>query len=148
MVHRNESTGAEEHGVAIETAEPLQFAIPFTTVEQVRVSIAQIERLCRGLHATVHVIRVCLVPYILPLATPPVQPLTLLHQMAGLSTELPLVLDVRLGREFVPCLLSGLPENAIFVLTAKTRWIWGRERQIARQLRRAGRHVCLFKEGK
>jgi hypothetical protein len=133
--------------VGFETSRPIEVVIPFTTMAQVQASLKDAARLCTGLDANVRVVRVVVVPYPLDLDRPAVPVSSIVDEMAGLSCDLPLTLDVRLSREKLPTLVDAMGTHPLVLLTTKRRVWRTKEERLALALQSAGHEVLMSYEG-
>ncbi|MBV9269320.1 MAG: hypothetical protein JO061_24330 [Acidobacteriaceae bacterium] len=122
---------------------PLEVIIPFTTVKMSQAALRYAEQLCSGVQASVRVVKVVVVPFPLDLEKPAVPPRFVAQQLSSLRCNLPLTIDIRLGRERIPALTSAFAANTIALMVTPKRWWTTKEERLAKKLKRAGRDVLL-----
>jgi hypothetical protein len=120
---------------------PLDLVVPFTTPDLTRIAIKAAERLSPGLHASVRLLKVQLVPF--PLQQSPVHLGFLKRQLEAFQSELPLSAHILLAREYEPDLMRALGPGSIVILASKCRPWRTRSESLAAKLRRGGHQVVL-----
>jgi hypothetical protein len=121
----------------------IEVVIPFTGMAATQAALWQADRLCSGLNASIRIVRVLLVPYPLDLDHPPSSVSFAAEQLATLTCELTLKLDIRLSRERVPALLDAVTDRSLVLLVSKRRLWRTKEERLARALNRRGYPVLL-----
>lgn len=140
-----ESPGAPTH-LAPPDYRGVEVVIPFTGMVQAQAALRHASRLCSGLDASIRIVRVLVVPYPLDLDHPPSSVAFAAEQLASLSCELPLTLDIRLSRERVPALFDSLADRSLVLMATKRRWWRTKEQRLARALKHRGHQVLLSYE--
>src|SRR5580698_2499395 len=121
----------------------LDIVIPFTTPELTRAAIDAANSMGAGLHATLRLVRVQVVPFELDLNRPPVFIDFLKEQLDGFESALPIAGEVRLARDFEDGLKGTLGADSVVILATKQRpWRTSTER-LSRSLRRSGYRTIL-----
>ena len=138
----NKQFGFEAIEQAHHEAE-LDLVVPFTTLELTRVALDAANRLGAGLHATLRLVKVQVVPYPLQLTQPPVFIDFLKSQLARFQSELPVSREIFLTRDFEEGLLGTLGRDSIVILASGKRLWRTRSERLAASLRRAGYKVVL-----
>jgi hypothetical protein len=138
----NKPFGLEAIEQAHHEAE-LDLVVPFTTPELTRVALDAANRLGTGLHATLRLVKVQVVPYPLELTQPPVFIDFLKSQLARFQSELPVSREIFLTRDFEEGLVGTLGRDSIVILASGKRLWRTRSERLAASLRRAGCKVVL-----
>jgi hypothetical protein len=138
----NKPFGLEAIEQAHHEAE-LDLVVPFTTPELTRVALDAANRLGTGLHATLRLVKVQVVPYPLELTQPPVFIDFLKSQLARFQSELPVSREIFLTRDFEEGLVGTLGRDSIVILASGKRLWRTRSERLAASLRRAGYKVVL-----
>lgn len=139
------------HGYATpaleETAEPkLNICVVFTSVESTLAALRHAGDLATSLGARITLLALQVVPYPLPLESPPVLLDWNDRRFRAIATESPVETIVRLYlcRDSFETLKSALAPKSVVVIGAGKRWWFRiREKKLARKLRRAGHEVIL-----
>jgi hypothetical protein len=122
----------------------LDIVIPFTTPELTRAAINAANCMGAGLHASLRLVRIQVVPFELELNRPPVFVDFLKEQLAGFESALPIAGEVRLARDFEDGLKGTLGPDSVVILATKQRpWRTSTER-LSRSLRRSGYRTILI----
>jgi hypothetical protein len=122
----------------------LDLVVPFTTPELTRAALDAANRMGGGLNATLRLVKVQVVPFPLDLVQSPVYIDFLKSQLAQFRSELPVVGEIRLAREFEAGLLSSLGRGSVVILATHKRLWRTRTERLAATLRRAGHKVVLI----
>jgi len=130
-----------------EADQKLNIAVVFTSVESTLAALREAGNLASSLGARIKLVVPQVVPYPLPLETPPVLVEFNEKRFRVIASESPVETGVQiyLCRDRVETLTSVLKPGSIVVLGGRKRWWPTRDERLARQLRRAGYEV-LFKE--
>ncbi len=125
----------------------LAVAVIFTTVAATIAALRQAGALASRLGARITLLAPQIVPYPLPLASPPVLLDFNERRFQLIAEESPVETDVHiyLCRDPLEALRGALPPRSLVVLGGRRRWWPTREKRLARQLRRAG-HEVVFTE--
>ena len=122
----------------------IDLVVPFTTPELTRIALAAADRMGSGLHATLRLVKVQVVPFPMDLDQSPVYLEFLKQQLAQFDSALPRSAEIRLAREFEPGLLGTLNPESVVVLAAPKRLWKTRNERLAASLRRTGHKVVLI----
>ena len=125
----------------------LDLVVPFTTPEFTRVALDAANRMGGGLNPTLRLVKVQVVPFPLDLDQSPVYIDFLKSQLAQFRSELPVVGEIRLAREFEAGLLGTLGRDSVVILATRKRPWRTRNKRLAATLRRAGHKVVLVAKG-
>ena len=125
----------------------LDLVVPFTTPELTRVALDAANRMGGGLNATLRLVKVQVVPFPLDLDQSPVYIDFLKDQLTHFQSELPVVGEIRLAREFEAGLLGTLGRDSVVILAAPKRPWRTRNERLAASLRRTGHKVVLVTQG-
>jgi hypothetical protein len=145
-------TGRPAQPIGEETEQKLNIAVVFTSVESTLPALKEAGNLANSLGARIKLVVPQVVPYPLPLETPPVLVEFNENRFRVMASESPVETSVQvyLCRDRFETLASVLKPGSIVVLGGKkrrwpTRLVPSKDERLARQLRRAGYEV-LFKE--
>jgi hypothetical protein len=127
----------------------LNIAVVFTSVDSTLAALKEAGNLANSLGARITLVVPQVVPYPLPLESPPVPVLFNENRFRVLASRSPVETSVHtyLGRDRFQTLTSVLKAGSIVVLGGRKRWWPTKDETLARKLRRAGYEV-LFKETK
>jgi hypothetical protein len=133
--------------VAPETEQKLNIAVVFTSVEATLAALKEAGRLADSLHARVELVVPQVVPYPLPLESPPVLIDFNEKRFRIIASQSPVETSVRiyLCRDAAETLHKVLRPGSLVVMGGRRRWWPTREEAMARTLRKAG-HEVFFKE--
>ena len=134
---------------ADEADQKLNIAVVFTSVESTLAALKEAGNLANSLGARITLVVPQVVPYPLPLETPPVLVEFNEKRFRVMASESPVETSVQiyLCRDRFETLTSVLKPGSIVVVGGRKRWWPTKDETLARQLRRAGYEV-LFKETK
>jgi hypothetical protein len=140
-------TGHPTRPIGEEVDQKLNIAVVFTSVESTLAALKEAGNLANSLGARIRLVVPQVVPYPLPLETPPVLVEFNENRFRVMASESPVETSVQvyLCRDRFETLTSALKPGSIVVLGAKKRWWPTNDKRLARRLRRAGYEV-LFKE--
>ena len=143
------ATGYPARPIAEETDQQLNIAVVFTSVESTLAALKEAGNLANSLGARIKLVVPQVVPYPLPLETPPVLVEFNENRFRVMASESPVETSVQiyLCRDRFETLTSVLKPGSIVVVGGRKRWWPTKDELLARQLRRAGYEV-LFKETK
>jgi hypothetical protein len=130
----------------VEAAPRLNIAVVYTSREATLAAIGEAERLAGNLSARLDLIVPQVVPYPLPLESPPVLvdfSEQRLRELAGQS-RVEIAVRIYLCRDSGETLAQVLRPGSLVVLAGRRRWWPTRESGLARKLKRAG-HEVVFK---
>jgi hypothetical protein len=141
------ATGRPAQPIGVETDQKLNIAVVFTSVESTLPALKEAGNLANSLGARIKLVVPQVVPYPLPLETPPVRAEFNENRFRVMASESPVETSVQiyLCRDRFEALTSALKPGSIVVLGGKKRWWPTNDERLARKLRRAGYEV-LFKE--
>jgi len=140
-------TSRPARSIGEEAAQNLNIAVVFTSVESTLAALKEAGNLANSLGAQIKLVVPQVVPYPLPLETPPVLVEFNANRFRAIASESAVETGVQiyLCRNRFETLASVLKPGSIVVLGGKKRWWPTKDELLARQLRRAGYEV-LFKE--
>jgi hypothetical protein len=141
------ATGRPALPIREEADQKLNVAVVFTTVEPTLAALKEAGALANSLGTRIKLVVPQVVPYPLPLDSPPVLVEFNENRFRVIASESPVETSVQiyLCRDRFEMLKSALQPGSIVVLGGRKRWWPTKEERLARQLRRAGYEV-LFKE--
>jgi hypothetical protein len=133
----------------VEADQQLNIAVVFTSVESTLAALKEAGSLANSLGARIKLVVPQVVPYPLPLETPPVLVEFNENRFRVMASQSPVETSVQiyLCRDRFQTLTAALTPGSIVVLGGRKRWWPTKDETLARQLRRAGYEV-LFKETK
>ncbi len=125
----------------------LEVAVVFTSVSATLAALNRAAVLAQSLSARIALLVPQVVPYPLPLESPPVLLDFSQRRFQVIAAEVPVQTGVRiyLCRDRLEALKTALAPRSLVVLGGSRRWWLGAEQRLARQLRRAG-HEVVFTE--
>ncbi|HTP86712.1 MAG TPA: hypothetical protein VMJ34_07190 [Bryobacteraceae bacterium] len=123
----------------------LGITVVFTSTEHTTHALRKAAALATRLSAQITLVVPQVVPYPLPLSSPPVLLDFNERRLSAIAAECPVETTVRLYlcRDPLETLRSVLLPRSLIVIGAKKHWWPTREKQLARMLRRAGHEVLL-----
>jgi hypothetical protein len=136
------------HADATEVDRGLNLSVVFTSVESTLAALKEAGSLASSLGARITLVVPQVVPYPLPLETPPVLIDFNEKCFRVIASQNPVETSVHvyLCRDRIQALTSVLNPGSIVVLGGRKRWWWPTYDQVlARELRRTG-HEVIFKE--
>src|SRR5450631_2554179 len=141
------ATGRPARPVGNGADQKLNIAVVFTSVESTLAALKEAGNLANSLGARITLVVPQVVPYPLPLETPPVLVEFNEKRFRVMASESPVETSVQiyLCRDRFETLTSVLAPGSIVVLGGRRRWWPTKDELLARQLRRAGYEV-VFKE--
>jgi hypothetical protein len=140
-------TGHPTRPIGEEADQKLNIAVVFTSVESTLAAVKEAGNLANSLGAKITLVVPQVVPYPLPLETPPVLVEFNEHRFRVLASESPVETSVQvyLCRDRLEMLLRTLSPNSLVVIGGRKKWWPTNEKLTARRLRKAG-HKVLFIE--
>jgi hypothetical protein len=143
------ATGHPAHRTTVEADQQLNIAVVFTSVESTLAALKEAGNLANSLGARITLVVPQVVPFPLPLETPPVLVEFNENRFRVMASESPVETSVQifLCRDRFETLAAVLKPGSIVVVGGRKRWWPTKDETLARQLRRAGYEV-LFKETK
>jgi hypothetical protein len=141
------ATGHPARPVGEEADQKLNIAVVFTSVESTLAALKEAGNLANSLSARITLVVPQVVPYPLPLETPPVLVEFNENRFRVMASKSPVETSVQiyLCRDRFETLTSVLKPGSIVVVGGRKRWWPTKDEVLARRLRRAGYEV-LFKE--
>jgi len=141
------ATGFPKREVENEADQKLNIAVVFTSGDATLAALREAGKLASSLGARIKLVVPQVVPYPLPLESPPVLVEFNEKRFRVIASESPVETSVHiyLCRDRSETLISVLKPGSIVVLGGRRRWWPTKEKHLARRLRRAGYEV-LFKE--
>jgi len=124
---------------------PLMITVLYTTPEATGVALTSAAALAGNLGATIRLVIMRIVPFPLPLNTPPV-PIEFSERHARkLARRVGVVPEVQIldCRDREEALLKILPSQSVVVMGVRHRWFPTRQTRLARMLRGKGHEVVL-----
>jgi hypothetical protein len=130
-----------------ESQHRLEIDVVFTSASPTIAALKNAGALAHRLSARITLIVPQIVPYPLPLESPPVLLDMSERRFREIATESPVetTVQIYLCRDRLETLKSVLAPHSLVVIGGRRRWWPTRERNLARQLRRAG-HEVFFTE--
>ena len=130
-----------------ETASRLNVAVVFTSVEATLAALKQAGALANRLRGRITLVVPQIVPFPLPLTSPPVMLDWNERRFRVIASESPVETTVMiyLCRDRVETLTTVLTPRSLVVIGGRRRWWATAEQRLARRLRRAG-HEVIFTE--
>jgi len=143
------ATGDPTPLAGVEVDQQLKIAVVFTSVESTLAALKEAGNLAGSLGARITLVVPQVVPFPLPLETPPVLVEFNENRFRVMASESPVETSVQifLCRDRFETLAAVLKPGSIVVVGGRKRWWPTKDEVLARQLRRAGYEV-LFKETK
>jgi hypothetical protein len=140
-------TGHPTRPIGEDADQKLNIAVLFTSVESTLAALKEAGDLANHLGAQITLVVPQVVPYPLPLQSPPVRAEFSERRFRVIASESPVETTVRiyLCRDRLAALESALRPGSIVVLGGRKRWWPTKNEILARRLRRAGYEV-IFKE--
>ena len=141
------ATGQPGRSPAEEAGQKLNIAVIFTSVEATLAALKEAGTLANSLGARITLLVPQVVPYPLPLESPPVLLDFNEKRFRVIASESPVETSVRiyLCRDRFETLASVLSPGSLVVLGGRKRWWPTRAKSLARKLRSVG-HEVVFKE--
>jgi hypothetical protein len=142
-------TGHPTQPTRVEADQQLNIAVVFTSVESTLAALKEAGNLANSLGARITLVVPQVVPFPLPLETPPVLVEFNENRFRVMASKSPVETSVQifLCRDRFETLAAVLKPGSIVVLGGRKRWWPTKDESLARQLRHAGYEV-LFKETK
>jgi hypothetical protein len=139
------SFGRPEAPAADQDGPRLIISVIFTTVESTLVALRKASVLANRLSARITLVVPQVVPYPLPLDSPPVQREWNERRFRVTASDKPVEMAVHiyLCRDPLDTLITVLPPRSLIVVGGRKRWWPTREKKLAQRLRRAGHEVIL-----
>jgi hypothetical protein len=136
-----------ERPIAAETDQRLNIAVVFTSAEATLIALKEAGALASSLGARVTLVVPQVVPFPLPLESPPVLLDFNESRFRQIAAQSPVETSVQiyLCRDGLATLMKVLTPSSLVVIGGKRRWWPTRERSLVRRLRKAG-HEVVFKE--
>jgi hypothetical protein len=141
------STGHPDQPSTTKADQQLSIGVIFTSVESTLAALKEAGTLATSLGARITLLVPQVVPYPLPLESPPVLLEFNERRFRLLASQSPVETTVRiyLCRDGLETLVNVLSPGSIVVIGGQKRWWPTQEKKLARHLRQAG-HEVFFKE--
>lgn len=133
--------------IAEEAAARLSISVVFTSVEATLAALAEAGRLATSLRARITLLVPQVVPYVLPLESPPVLLEWNERRFEMIARQSPVETTVRiyLCRDRIETVRSALSSGSLVVVGCRKTWWPSSEKRLAYKLRRYGHEVILAK---
>ena len=130
-----------------ESEHQLDVSVVFTSAEATSAALRHAGALADRLNARIRLVAPQVVPYHLPLESPPVLLDFSEHRLLEIARESPVetTIQIYLCRDAWEALKNVLAPHSLVVIGGKRRWWRTREESLARRLHRAG-HEVVFTE--
>jgi hypothetical protein len=140
-------TGHPARPIGEEADRKLNIAVVFTSVEPTLAALQEAGNLANNLGARITLVVPQVVPYPLPLETPPILVQFNERRFQVIAQESPAETSVQiyLCRDRLQMLLRWLSPNSLVVIGGRKKWWPTSEKLLARRLRQAG-HKVIFIE--
>jgi hypothetical protein len=138
-------TGVPARPLTEEIGSKLEISVVFTSVDATLAALKEAADLANSLGGRITLIVPQVVPYPLPLTSPPVlvdfneRRLRVLAGQSRVETRV----SIYLCRDALPTLLSVLKPHSLIVVGSRKRWWPTAEKRLAAKLRRAGHEVMV-----
>jgi hypothetical protein len=141
------ATGHPSRPIREGADQKLNISVVFTSVESTLAALKEAGNLANMLGARIMLVAPQVVPFPLPLETPPVLVEFNENRFRVLASQSPVETSVQiyLCRDRFETLISVLKPGSIVILGGPKRWFPTKDERLARRLRRAGYEV-IFKE--
>ena len=128
-----------------EVDQRLSMSVVFTSLDPTRAALRQAGALAHSLDARITLLVPQVVPYSLPLETPPVLIEFSEKRLRAIASQSPVETTVKIYwcRDSLGTLNQILRRDSVVIIGAKKRWWPGPEKRLARHLRRSGHQVLL-----
>jgi len=138
--------GRPTRPIGEEADQKLNVAVVFTSVESTLAALKEAGTLANSLGARITLVVPQVVPYPLPLESPPILVEFNENRFRVIASESPVETNVQvyLCRDRVELLLGMLSPNSLVVVGARKKWWPTSEKRMARRLRQAGHKVILM----
>ena len=145
--HWGPQTGYPVRSIREETDQKLNIAVVFTSVESTLAALKEAGNLANSLGARIKLVVPQVVPYPLPLESPPVLVEFNENRFRVIANQCPVETSVHiyLCRDRFETLAEALQPGSVVVLGGRKRWWHTKDERLAGKLRAAGYEV-LFKE--
>jgi hypothetical protein len=139
--------GRPTRPIGEEADQKLNIAVVFTSVESTLAALKEAGNLANSLGARITLVVPQVVPYPLPLETPPVLVEFNEHRFRVIASEslVETGVQIYLCRDRLEMLLAKLSPNSLVVIGGRKKWWPTTEKLMARRLRQAG-HKVIFIE--
>jgi len=136
-----------ERPAATESDLKLNIAVVFTSVAATLAALKEAGTLASSFWARITLVVPQVVPYPLPLESPPVLVEFNENRFRQIAAQSPVetTVEIYLCRDPVATLMEVLTPSSLIVIGGRRRWWPTRERSLVRRLRKAG-HEVIFKE--
>ena len=127
----------------------LEIAVIYTSAQATVTALNKAAALAKGLRACLRLVMLNVVPYPLPLESPPVRCDFSKRHLLEIASLSPLETTVHLCmcRQQIEALLAVLLPHSLVVIGGRTKWRTTKEEKLAKKLRHAGHEVILALTG-
>jgi hypothetical protein len=128
-----------------EGGRKLDLKVIFTDLPRTAAALATARAMARGLGARITVLMAQVVPYPLPLASPPIPVEFTRRQIESVAAGENTTVEILLCRDRLQTIQQALPPDSL-VIVGTRKWLWwpSWERKLARALRHDGRRVLVI----
>jgi hypothetical protein len=128
-----------------ETNRILEIVVVYTSVQATLTALTRAAALAKGLNAGVRLLMLNVIPYPLPLESPPVRCDFSERRLVEIASASPIETTVHLCmcRQRLEPLIALLRAHSLVVIGGRKSWWPPKEEKLARELRRAGHEVIL-----
>jgi hypothetical protein len=132
-------------GDSDETNPRLEIFVVYTSVQATVIALTRAAALAKGLNARLRFVMLNIIPYPLPLETPPVRCDFSERRLLDIVSASPVETTVQLCmcRQRFEALVALLRPRSLLVIGGHKTWWPTKEEKLARELRRAGHEVIL-----
>lgn len=142
----NERRALEQLSTPVSNARKLDINVIFTTKKGSEAALKRAELLAGDLNSRIYFLAPEIVPFPLPLESPPVDPEFKAERLRALakSADADVFVEVLLCREARPALSQFLRPGSLVVLAGRRRWWRSTEERLADWLRAQGHRVVFI----
>jgi hypothetical protein len=128
-----------------ETKQRLEIVVVHTSVQATLTALTRAAALAKGLNARLRLVMMNVIPYPLPLDSPPVRRDFCERHFVEIASASPIETTVHLCmcRQRLETLIALLRPRSLLVIGGHKSWWPTKEEKLARELRRAGHEVIL-----
>ena len=128
-----------------ETNRRLEIVVVYTSVQATLTALTRAAALAKGLNARVRLLMLNVIPYPLPLESPPVRCDFSERRLVEIASASPIetTLHLCMCRQRLEPLIALLRPRSLLVIGGHKSWWPTKEEKLARELRRAGHEVIL-----
>jgi hypothetical protein len=139
------ATGLPAFPNSDETNRRLEIVVVHTSVQATLTALTRAAALAKGLNACLRLVMMNVIPYPLPLDSPPVRRDLTERRLVETANASPIETTVHLCmcRQRLETLIALLRPHSLVVIGGRKSWRPTKEEKLARELRRAGHAVIL-----